>query len=73
MPFVRVRAVGDNAPPTEFDIPVGLLARRGECYEVVDPEPRKVAKAATFLVPEAPKRKPKKKAAEAVDEEVAHG
>lgn len=48
MPVVRVRSTGDSAPLTEFDIPVGLLARRPDCYVVVDDEPRRVPRGATF-------------------------
>lgn len=49
MAVVRVRSAGAGAPLTEFDIPVGLLERRRECYVVVDPEPRQVPRPATFI------------------------
>lgn len=49
MAFVRVRSAGDGDPLTEFDIPVGLLERRRDCYVVVDSVPRSVARPATFF------------------------
>lgn len=58
MPFVRVRGAGKNDPPHEFDVRVEQYNRYPDRYELIDGEPVKTSRPATFGTPAEPKPAP---------------